>query len=234
MRVPARIVPEDDPDAVVDLLLESGYEEEFCVSSSFDPRFISALAGAGFLVMAATLSGDPPLPLLLPKLHRSRSVLDFADLHESRGVVRLLPRYELRFDEAFEEVLDNCVAAHGADWLTAELTGALRALRGASAGNPGAVRPVSFALYRGGALVAGEFGMEAGGAYTSYSGYRSENSAGSVQLALTGRRLRDRGFSFWDLGMPLGYKERLGARTVGTAEFVRRFREARSKRPLPR
>jgi Leu/Phe-tRNA-protein transferase len=85
---------------------------------------------------------------------------------------------------------------------------------------------IGFSLYRGDHLVAGEFGAVAGKVYTSYSGYYEENSAGSVQLALTGRYLRDAGFALWDLGMPMPYKERLGAQIVDRPGFLELFRQA--------
>jgi Leu/Phe-tRNA-protein transferase len=87
-------------------------------------------------------------------------------------------------------------------------------------------------LYREGRLVAGEFGTVVGGVYTSYSGYKDENSAGTVQLVLAGRRLRDSGFAFWDLGMLLPYKERLGAQALDRAKFLELFNKAR--RPFSR
>jgi Leu/Phe-tRNA-protein transferase len=68
--------------------------------------------------------------------------------------------------------------------------------------------------------------------YTSYSGYRDEDSAGTVQMLLTGRYLRDRGFAFWDLGMPLDYKDRLGAKNLSPEEFVELFRSAVAARAL--
>jgi Leu/Phe-tRNA-protein transferase len=88
------------------------------------------------------------------------------------------------------------------------------------------VKPAAFGLYRDGELVAGEFGVVSGRVYTSYSGYKDEDSAGTVQLALTGRYLRDTGFAFWDLGMPLDYKDRLGARNISPRLFVELFRKA--------
>ena len=84
----------------------------------------------------------------------------------------------------------------------------------------------SFGLYREGRLVAGEFGVLAGRVYTSYSGYYDEDSAGSVQLVLTGRWLRDAGFAFWDLGMDIPYKRGLGARILGREKFLELFRSA--------
>jgi Leu/Phe-tRNA-protein transferase len=224
------ITPEDDPDWIVDVMLETGYDDEFCYALNFDPLFIAALMRAGFLVMSAALE---PVPgpdgkprrryLLLPKLHLERSALFWEDLHETGTARRLLKRYELRYDADFDRIMNRCVETHGDDWLTPPLQKSIRAIR---AFNNGLARPVSFGVYRNGELAAGEFGVVTGRVYTSYSGYRDEDSAGTVQLALTGRYLRDSGFAFWDLGMPLDYKDRLGARNISPRLFVDLFRKA--------
>lgn len=228
------ILPEDDPDWIVDVMLETGYDDEFCYALSFDPLFVAALMKAGFLVMSAAVKpvrgpdGKLYRYLLLPKLHLERSVLFWEDLRETGTVKRLLKRYELRYDADFDRIMDRCVQVHGGDWLTPPLLQSLREVRaaGGGGGDPAAPKPVSFALYREGKLVAGEFGVVSGRVYTSYSGYRDENSSGTVQLALTGRYLRDAGFAFWDLGMPLDYKDRLGARNISPRLFVDLFRKA--------
>ncbi len=106
----------------------------------------------------------------------------------------------------------------------------LVAFRPVPAGSPVA-RFISFGVYREGVLVAGEFGSVVGSAYTSYSGYREEDSAGTVQLILTARWLAEAGFAFWDLGMPMEYKTRLGARDLPRAEFLDLFRTARLRSP---
>ncbi|MDR1949356.1 MAG: GNAT family N-acetyltransferase [Spirochaetaceae bacterium] len=241
------ISPGDDPRRIVDAMLFTNYSEEFCFALDFEPAFIAELMAAGFLVMSARLaggSGDPPESpeprfLLLPKLHLERSVLFFPDIRETKTAKRLLKRYELRFDTDFDRILDRCVTVHGDDWLTPPLTESIRVIRQKAArfprpGKPPSaaffppVRPVSFGLYRDGELTAGEFGVVAGRVYTSYSGYRDEDSAGTVQLVLTGRYLRDAGFAFWDLGMPLPYKDRLGAVNVDPRSFVKLFRGAAS------
>jgi Leu/Phe-tRNA-protein transferase len=93
---------------------------------------------------------------------------------------------------------------------------------------PSAVpRPVSFSLYSDGELKAGEFGVLCGGVYTSYSGYREEDNAGTVQMILMARALEDAGFAFLDFGMPLNYKADLGAQNISPEEFLRLFRAAR-------
>jgi Leu/Phe-tRNA-protein transferase len=280
------ITAEDDPDRVVDAMLQTNYAEDFCLASDFNSSFIAGLMAAGFLVMSAQIGNEAGKEgvkksqyILLPKLHLERSVLFFPDLHETKTVRRLLKRYELRFDGPplpsagpgmsgagsfekdkgpapssagvpavhadFNRILERCVQVHGADWLTPPLLEKLREIRRSAAGDGGArsrerwispyvrrrrsrrmVLPVSFGLYRDGELVAGEFGTVTGRVYTSYSGYRDEDSAGTAQLVLTGRYLRDTGYAFWDLGMPMDYKDRLGAVNVDPRRFVELYRGA--------
>jgi Leu/Phe-tRNA-protein transferase len=122
----------------------------------------------------------------------------------------------------FDLIMERCVAVHDDAWLTVPLRAALRAIRS----RPWLpARPLSFGLYRDGALRAGEFGVLAGRVYTSYSGYYDEDNAGSVQMIMTARLLEALGAPFWDLGMPLDYKTGLGARNIDAARFVELFRQ---------
>lgn len=210
----AVLFPGDDLDAAVDELESLGYSEDFCLSPSFDPGFIAELARAGFLVMSARIGGAA---LLLPKLHLERSVLFFDDLRVPKSAEKKIPEYAFAAGGDLEEVVDACARTHGDDWLTEELRRALLASNAF----------FSFALRRGERLVAGEFGSVAGRVYTSYSGFRTEDSSGTAQMALAARWLRGAGFAFWDLGMEMQYKARLGAKVLGRADFVREFRAAR-------
>jgi len=229
------ILPEDDPRRIVDAMLGTGYNEEFCISLSFDPDFIARLMKAGFLVMSTKLAdhegpskeGAPSEEgghfILLPKLHLTRSVLFFDKLHIKNSIKRHLNRFKLCFDTDFDFIVDRCVEIHGDDWLTPPLTAALRNIR---QNRLHGVYPASFALYRDGKLVAGEFGVTVGGVYTSYSGYYDESNAGTVQLILAARYMEEHGFAFFDLGMPLDYKTDLGAIELSPQEFVTLFRSA--------
>jgi Leu/Phe-tRNA-protein transferase len=220
------IGPGDNCDALVDAMLETGYDEEVCIAADFDPPFAARLMRAGFLLMSATLEepGGPGGVILLPKLHLLKTALFFPELHVKKSIVPFLGRYELRFDSDFETIVDRCVALHGGDWLTGPLVDLIKALYRDPAGP---LRPASFALYRDGLLRAGEFGVVCGRVYTSYSGYYEESNAGTVQMILMAQYLRRAGFAFLDLGMPLPYKESLGARNVGPRQFVELFRNAR-------
>ncbi|MDR2434473.1 MAG: GNAT family N-acetyltransferase [Treponema sp.] len=235
----------DDCAAAALALDEYNYNDEVCVSRDFSPGFIADLCGAGFLVMSqlfpekaagqkdssgASLSeeGGEIQAVLFPKHHLVRSCLFFSDLHIKKSIRSKLSRYELRFDSDFETVVENCVKTHGSGWLTAPLVQAIKSVRELPALKGSLrVRPASFALYREGVLVAGEFGIVAGRVYTSYSGYFEEENAGSAQMILTSRWLEENGFAFWDLGMPLPYKLTLGAREIGRREFIKAFWDAR-------
>ena len=60
---------------------------------------------------------------------------------------------------------------------------------------------------KSGKLVAGELGHMV----RCITGFSCKDGAGSVQLAVLGRRLEQCGFDLWDMGMDMDYKERLGA-----------------------
>lgn len=83
-------------------------------------------------------------------------------------------------------------------------------------------------------LVAGELGYAVGSVYTSLTGYTTEDSAGSVQLCALGKLLSKEGFTMWDLGMAIPYKERLGAELMERDNFVALIHQNReTRRELP-
>lgn len=231
----------DNCETLIDYILHSEYPEEFCLSLDFSPNFIAQLMDAGFLVMSCKISSEnkdddesdneneenkntEPQFVLMPKHHNIRSILLFKNLHISKSAKHLLNRCELKADADFDKIVDRCVEIHGDDWLTPPLLKSIRAIRN----NPASpVHPVSFALYQDGVLQAGEFGIISGHVYTSYSGYHDGNSLGRAQMILTARYLRENGFAFWDLGMPLEYKYTLGAHDINTQEFITLFRSAK-------
>jgi len=230
------ILPRDNPRRIVDAMLETGYNEEFCVSLDFTPDFIARLMAAGFLVMSVKAADDadedaaanpetapPEQYILLPKLHLTRSALFFGNLHIKKSVKRYLDRYELRPDADFDFIVNRCQEIHGKDWLTGPLIAAVRDIR---KDRLHGVYPMSFALYRDDKLVAGEFGVKVGKVYTSYSGYYDESNAGTVQLILATRYLEENGFAFFDLGMPMEYKTALGAQNISPEDFIALFRSA--------
>lgn len=221
------VLPPEDCDSLADWL-EAEYPDEFCASPSFDPDFVDSLCASGFIPMA-TSDGDGD-DFLIPKLHLLRSVAQPREVAPTRTARRESSGYRLELDGRFDEVLEACVATHGDDWLRPSLRECWISLHGER--DRRRSRFASMELYDGlGRLQAGEIGVFAGGCYTSLTGFRRASGSGTVQLAATARYLEAVGVSLWDLGMPLDYKESLGARNVSRGEFLARFRAAREARP---
>jgi len=78
-----------------------------------------------------------------------------------------------------------------------------------------------------GALAGGELGYSVGGIYSSLTGFSEEDAAGSVQLLALGQLLTKCGFDYWDLGMDLDYKRRLGAELIPRSEFLTHVHRSR-------
>jgi Leu/Phe-tRNA-protein transferase len=218
------IEPQNDPNEIMDIIIKTKYDREYCISYSFDSIFISNLMSAGFLVMSKYKHIENKNTLVvLPMHHITRSILNFRDLHISRTQKRYIKQYTLKFDHDFEKIINKCVNIHRSVWLSKELVDAILKIKHESIGN---INPVSFGVYKNGELKAGEFGIISGKVFTSYSGYHEENNAGTIQMILTAKYLSNHNFSFWDLGMPLKYKQGLGAININLEEFLQMFRKA--------
>ena len=198
------------------------YRGKFCWSTNFSPNFLAGLIRQGYLPMAEELAHGPARYILLPKLHQERCILRFDALHVQRSVRKRAKRFEVSCDTCFERVVTLCKQQHGENWLYPPIVEAFKAIATAGATGIDGVRMHSFEVWdkASGALVAGEIGYSLGGCYTSLSGFFTVDSAGSVQCVATARLLQQAGASFWDLGMALEYKRRMGAKCIPRAEFL--------------
>jgi len=196
--------------------MEKSGRGQFAWALSFDPNFIARLARFGFLPMAGKIFSN--LICLLPKLHTERCILDFANLKVSRSTRKKSKKFSLTVDKDFEACIRGCQAQHGKNcWFYRPLTQAYRKLfRSPICG----VRIHSIEIWQGETLVGGEVGYSVGRSYTSLSGFRIADGAGTVQCVCTAKLLESCGFDFWDLGMPMEYKSGLGAKSIKRDVFL--------------
>lgn len=203
-------------------------------SLDFSGNMFCELAYEGFLSTSLEIpTGDDfMIQVLLPWNDPTRNTLDWRDVHISRQVRKRAKKYTLTVDTAYDEVMLGCVRMHGEGWLYRGLRWLLRGLsqRGYTGGREFRVGVHSFELWdEAGRLVAGDLGYTVGGVYTSMTGFRLQEiqGAGEVQLVLTAALLHKMGYLWWDLGMVMKYKARLGANVVNREAFLRRLHETR-------
>jgi len=230
-----------DPDAIIDRLLGSHKYNGFDlgIGLSFSERFISEFMYAGFYITSdflncETLSFDFDPDKLdffpLMNIWPIQTVLFFENLHISKSIARIVNRYELKVNNDFKTTLSKIIEHHGDIWITPPLKETLISLNEKNY----RAKAISFEVYKNGELAAGEVGIATGKIYTSYSGFHSEPSAGSVQIALMLRYLQDNKYAFCNFGTDESqannvYKRRFGCTYIDREDFIELWRKAREK-----
>jgi len=206
------------------------YHDEFCYARIYHYRLVAALMMEGFLPIAAE-------GVILPKLHHKRCVVSLpGGLHVSKSIRKKSKKFRLTTNQSFDRVVEGCRRQHGPRcWLYPKLVRVFKQILDAgevnSIVNPcvtmtkieeAPVRLYSIEVWNDetGELVAGELGYTVGSIYTSLTGFSAQDSAGSVQLAGLGCLLCNIGFSLWDLGMDMDYKQSLGSHLMDRKDFV--------------
>ena len=240
----AWVFRDDDWTACADTLAKADYPEEFALSTYLDADAVAAACLAGFMPMSSRFTVHPGFPygkhessiqgasgeeaeirvFYTPKLHLHRCVLDPVHTRIRSTTRRACGNFQVSVNRAFDETMAACIDTHGDGWLTPPLTRVFSELHIDRASRQ--VKFISIELWKDDALVAGELGYAAGGAYASLSGFRSLSGAGTVQLAALAGILSDSGYSVWDLGMPMDYKTALGGHMVRRQEYLPLLRDA--------
>ncbi|MCG8479099.1 MAG: hypothetical protein MI724_08400 [Spirochaetales bacterium] len=208
----------DTPAALAYLPRILGDEEEFAALTSVEPSVVAAVCRYGYMPMAF---GDEGPPVLLVKCHHRRAVLEFENLHVPRNTARYARDLRVGVDIDFAGTLADVLTHHSEPWISTELARALVAINEAPIDG---VCAHSVELYDGDRRVAGEIGYVYGGVYTSLSGFHTRNGSGTAQMVALAAILEGAGCAFWDLGMEMEYKDRLGATYMARDDFLQRYR----------
>jgi leucyl/phenylalanyl-tRNA---protein transferase len=134
--------------------------------------------------------------------HRGVQLLDKLKIPRKQKPYVLSPAFELRIDQAFEEVVRECANPQrhairdgvGQTWITPELiTGLLRLHETGYAH--------SYEAWSQGKLVGGTFGIQLGGLVTMVSLFHRASNASKAAAGRAMLQLKDRGFRLIDIGM---------------------------------
>ncbi len=195
-----------------------GDEEEFAALTSLAPPVVAAVCRHGYMPMAF---GDDGPPILLIKCHHRRAVLEFENLHVPRNTARYARDLLIGIDVDFVGALDDVLAHHRESWISSDLARTLVTIHETPIEG---VHVHSVELYEEDRRIAGEIGYACGGVYTSLSGFHTRNGSGTAQMVALAVVLKEAGCAFWDLGMEMDYKDRLGATYMVRDAFLQRYR----------
>jgi len=146
-----------------------------------------------------------------------RFIIYLRELRISSNMRRELKRanYEVTFDRAPREVLDECAAERGkgeGTWLSERMKQIYLELF-----ELGAMHTVE--AWQDGVLVGGSFGVSIGRVWTSESMFHRAPHAGKVQFAAAAAHLVERGFEIVDGQQYSEHFARFGAKDVPIAEY---------------
>ena len=224
------ITPNDliNPNTLFQLIYPSE-TLNYYFSDDFSESFYIQLAQAGFISVSYT---EDDIQYLLPEMQFEYAVLDFANLHISKKVHKLLKNpelYSFSINKHPYKVLEKLNSYHKESWIEKEYLELLKRLIDFKD------TTVDFQLIscelicnETGILVSGEIGYKIGSTYTSLSGFTTKekkyNNYGKLQLTLLSQYLEKNNYSFWNMGHPyMQYKLDLGAIVLKRKDFLKRW-----------
>jgi leucyl/phenylalanyl-tRNA--protein transferase len=152
-----------------------------------------------------------------------RAVIELDGLHVSRRLARTVRsgRFKVTFDHAFAEVMAGCGDREEGTWITPEMHeayGRLHALGHAH----------SVEVWHRGELAGGVYGVTIGGMFAGESMFSRVPDASKVALVHLLARLRERGFTLFDIQYLTPHTARLGGVEMPRAEYLRRLKKTLS------
>ena len=140
--------------------------------------------------------------------------------HLPHGLARALKkrRFEVRFNTAFEAVMQGC-AEREDTWIDAEILASYTELHRLGFAH-------SVEAWREDRLTGGLYGVALGGAFFGESMFHRETDASKVALHALVERLRARGFTLLDIQWTTPHLCTFGALEIPRREYLRQLRAA--------
>ncbi len=137
-----------------------------------------------------------------------RLILNLEDFKLRKSLKKRMKHFEIRFDTAFEQVLQECAAIHRpgqqGTWLQPDLIEAMTSLYALGKAH-------SVEAYCEGELVGGLYGIGVGAVFCGESMFAKKSDASKVAFAVLIEKLREWGYKFVDAQVPTEHLKSLGA-----------------------
>ena len=150
-----------------------------------------------------------------------RTIIPLDAFHASRRLLRTCRsgRFEIRIDTEFESVMRGCADRPEGTWISEEIVEAFVRLHELGLAH-------SIEAWRGGTLAGGLYGVSLGGAFFGESMFSRHRDASKVALVTLVDRLRERGFTLFDVQFMTSHLARFGAREIPRAEYLDQLESA--------
>lgn len=159
-----------------------------------------------------------------------RGVLDFAEVHWSRRLLREIKknRFEIRFNTAFEKVIRECAEAkrqgESDTWILPEMIDGYIQLHQLGYAH-------SVECWRGEALVGGLYGVYVDGVFSGESMFYKESDASKICLYHLIEQLKASGLHWMDIQMVTPVLKSVGGKYIARSEFLNRVNEGKAHLP---
>ncbi len=184
------------------------------------PDLLLRAYSIGLFPMADS-ADDPELFWVEPEL---RGIIPLDDFHISKSLAKTIRRapFDIRYDTAFEQVMDGCAAPapdRPTTWINAKIRSLYATLH--SMGHAHCVE-----AWEGDELVGGLYGVSLGSAFFGESMFSRRTDASKICLVYLVERLRKRGFVLLDTQFTTEHLKNFGAIDVPKSRYEKMLARA--------
>jgi len=154
-----------------------------------------------------------------------RAIFELDRIHVPRSLAKVIRRgdFEVTVNRAFREVIEGCARTRrSGNWISPEFIEAYTRLH--QLGHAHSVE--CWSRSRGSKLAGGIYGVAVGGLFAGESMFHRVSDASKVALVALATRLRERGFTLFDIQMVTDTTERFGAVEIPREDYLRRLAAA--------
>ena len=166
-------------------------------------------------------------PVISWHLPEKRGILPLDQFHISRSLARVLKqsRYQVTFDQAFEDVMEGCSRSEEDQretWITSRLKDVYLELHRTG-------RAHSVEIWVDGKLAGGTYGVHLGAAFFAESKFHRVRDMSKVALAELVKRLKEKDFSLLDVQYWTPHLAQFGVIEIDRNDYYWRLRNALQK-----